>query len=239
MEEIWTLVTGGAKRLGAGICLALAEKRMPILVHYNTSALEAQKVAAECRAFGVSAEVIQGDFSTSEGVDLFVKQCLRRFPLVGNLINNVGNYLVKSAAETSPEEWNTLFQTNLNAPFALSHGLLSGIRNNRGSIINIGVVGAGRMAADTYSTAYLTSKTALWMLTKSLAKELAPALVRVNMVSPGYIENATDLPEDIFSIPMHRPATVSEIARVVAFLMDEKSNYITGQNIEIGGGVRL
>ncbi len=239
MEKSWTLVTGGAKGLGAAICLALAEKGLPILVHFRNSEQDAKNVTAACRAFGISAESIQGDFSSPDNVTAFILRCRERYPSIGNLVNNAGSYLVKSAAETSMEEWNDIFQTNLHAPFALSRAFLPALRETRGSIVNIGVAGAGRLAADTYSTAYLAAKTGLWMLTKSLAKELAPEQVRVNMVSPGYMENTIDLPSNAKALPMGRPAALGEVARVVAFLADEQSSYITGQNIEISGAVRL
>ena len=79
----------------------------------------------------------------------------------------------------------------------------------------------------------------MWLLTKSLAAELAKSSVRVNMVSPGYIENAVDLPENTDKLPMKRPATLDELTRVIAFLLDDQSNYITGQNIDVAGGLLL
>lgn len=235
----WTLITGGAKGLGAGLCVELARKGMPILVHYNSSHFEALQVVEICRSHSVSAECIQGDFSTVESVEIFIQRCHDKYPSIKNLINNVGNYVIKSAANTSSQEWNALFQTNLHAPFALCRALLPSIIQNQGSIINIGVVGAGNVTADTSSTAYRITKMGLYMLTKSLAKELASHGVRVNMVSPGHLENSVDLPADLKLLPMQRPASIGEVARVVAFLLDEDARYITGQNIEVAGGVRL
>lgn len=237
--KAWTLVTGGAKRLGAELCVGLAKERLPILLHYKTSAEEARHVVEECRTYGVEAHSIQGDFSSLEGTHAFIQNCLEKYPSIKNLINNVGNYLVKSAADTSPEEWNALFQTNLHAPFALSTAFIPSLIQHQGSIINIGMVGVNHMAADTYCTAYRMAKMALNMLTKSLAKELAPQNVRVNMVSPGFLENSVDLPKNVTRLPMHRTASLNEVVRVVSFLLQDDSSYITGQNIEVGGGVLL
>lgn len=234
----WTLITGGAKRLGAALCLELAKRGFSILVHYCKSEDEALKVANECRNLGVAAEIIQGDFSSQAATHQFIHSCLTRFADIENLINNVGNYLIKSAANTSSDEWNSLFQTNLHAPFALSQAFLPALIKNRGSIINIGIAGVANHTADTKYSAYRISKGALWLLTKSLAKELAPKDVCVNMVSPGYLENAIDLP-DTFDLPMRRPAALQEVTRVVAFLLEKESHYITGQNIEVSGGIRL
>lgn len=235
----WTLVTGGGKRLGREISLALARNGMPVLVHYRESVDEASDVVKACRGFGVAAEAVRGDFSTPESTLHFAQECRRKYPTIKNIINNVGNYLVKSGVSTSPAEWNALFQTNVNAPFALCHELLPGIAEAKGSIVNIGVVGASNIHADVKRTAYMATKMTLWMLTKSLARELAPAGVRVNMVSPGYLENAVDLPKEAAAIPAGRPASFADVTRALLFLLQDESGYITGQNIEIGGGIGL
>ncbi len=235
----WTLVTGGAKRLGAEICQALAQKGYSIVVHYYHSQAEALEVVRRCRDWGVQAASIQGDFSSLEMTLDFVQRYTSQFSETENLINNVGNYLIKSALHTNMAEWNSLFQVNLHAPFILTKGLISSIRHYKGQIINIGFSQIKDVHADTYSTAYNITKLSLWMLTRSLARELAPDGVRVNMVSPGYLDIAIDLPQDFSRLPMRRPAQCWEISHVIAFLLDPKSAYITGQNIEVAGGIGL
>lgn len=232
----WTLVTGGGKRLGREICLALAKHGMPVVVHYRTSSEEAADVAEACRSCGVAAESIQGDFSTPELTLHFAEECRKRFPTIKNLINNVGNYLVKSGVQTSPDEWNALFQANVHAPFALCHALLPGIIEAKGNIVNIGVVGATNIHADVKRTAYMATKMALWMVTKSLARELAPVGVRVNMVSPGYLENAVDLP---LKMSVGGAVALEDATRALMFLLQDDNGCITGQNIEVGGGIGL
>lgn len=235
----WTLVTGGAKGLGAACCRALAAEGYAIAVHYHKSQREADEVVKECLKQGVRAESIQGDFSTTQSTETFLQDYLKRFPSTETLINNVGNYLIKSALETTIENWISLFQTNLHASFALMKALTPTLIKNKGNIINIGIAGIETFRADTYSTAYTTTKAGLWMLTKSIAKELAAEGVRVNMVSPGYLSNAVDLPDDPKKLPMQRAATLEEVVKVIAFLLDKKNSYVTGQNIEVAGGVRL
>ena len=95
------------------------------------------------------------------------------------------------------------------------------------------------LRADVNATAYTITKLGLWMLTRSLAKELAPSQVRVNMVSPGYLDISVDLPEDVSKLPMGRSGTTKEVANIIALLLDKQSSYITGQNIEVAGAVRL
>lgn len=234
----WTLITGGAKGIGAGICKGLAQRGYHPLIHYNTGKTEAEKLAKECESFGVKAEVIQGDFSSRESTQNFIDACLNQYPEVCNLINNVGNVLYRSTLETATDEWHALFQPNLHAPFELCKAYSPSLKRARGSIINLGIAGIDTLKLATIASAYMITKTGLLMLTRFLAKELAPDHVRVNMVSPGIIENSKDLPSFI-SLPMERKGTIEEVVNVIAFLLDPQNNYITGQNIEIAGGIGL
>lgn len=235
----WTLVTGGGKRLGAAICRLLAFHGYDIVVHYRSSQREAWKVVEDCRALGVKAESIQGDFSTPESTQVFIREYISQFHQTETVINNVGNYLILPGSETKMKAWEDLFQTNFFAPLALIQALLPSIKNAKGNIVNIGTTGLENRRADTYATAYMMSKMNLWMLTKSLARELAPFQVRVNMVSPGFLDISVDQPKSFDSIPMKRMGKADEVARVVRFLIDKESRYITGQNIEVAGAVGL
>lgn len=235
----WTLVTGGAKRLGAEICRKLAFQKHNVVIHYRHSENQAKALAIELQQLGVNAEIIQGDFSTSESTLAFANRYLKQFPNTQNLINNVGDYFIGSGLQTPIEKWMELFQNNLHTPLVLIQALSNTLKRTQGNIVNIGVVGILNVRADVYSTAYSCAKTGLWMLTKSLAVEFAPHQVKVNMVSPGYLDISVDLPKEINKIPMQRLAESWEVAEVVAFLLAEDASYITGQNIEIAGGVRL
>jgi NAD(P)-dependent dehydrogenase (short-subunit alcohol dehydrogenase family) len=235
----WALVTGGAKRLGAEICLKLADEGYNVVVHYNRSEIEAVALADQCRKKGVLAETLHGDFDSLVSTLDFAHRYINKFSDTRILINNVGNYLVKSASKTDYEEWYSIFQSNLHAPFVLIHQLLDPLKHNKGCIINLGIAGLTNLRADKYSTCYSCAKTALWVLTKSLALEFAPYQVRVNMVSPGYLDISEDLPADLSKLPMARTASSAEVTEVIAFLLSDKNAYITGQNIEVAGGVRL
>lgn len=235
----WTLVTGGAKRLGAHICRALAQEGHSIIVHYNTSKQEASEVVAECRKLGANAELLQGNFSQREDLEAFADECLKRFGSIKYLVNNVGNFLIRSALETDFDSWQNLFQVNLHAPFVLTKRLMPSVIANSGSVVNIGYAGLEGVRGDVYCTAYTLTKTALWLLTKSLAKEVAPSQVSINMVSPGKLDIWDDLPHYSLNLPMQRPGTCDEVATVVAFLLKEENRYITGQNIDVAGGVKL
>lgn len=217
------------------MCVALAEQGHDVAVHYNHSRDEALEVAAACQTHGVHAAAIQGDFSSVENVKKFAADYREQFPDTAILINNVGNYLIGSALETSVEDWLNLFQVNLHTPFILTQFLSGLVIINKGQIINIGASGLKRHSAHRYSAAYTLAKEGLWGLTLALARELAPQGVRVNMVSPGQLDNSIDS----YEIPMKRPAHCWEVCRVVNFLLDPASAYITGQNIEVAGGLGL
>jgi len=235
----WTLVTGGAKNLGATIAIELARLGYNIVIHYRSSYLEAQHVVSQCSQYGVNASMIQGDFSSWESTQEFIQRYKEQFSDTSHLINNVGNYLIASSLNTTVQQWYDLFQTNLHTPYLLTKALLPSIKERKGSIINIGVVGLNSWKADTYSTVYTLAKAGLLTLTRSLARELASEGVRVNMVSPGHLEKSIDLPQDLTKIPMQRPGKYSEVADLIAYLLSNKAQYITGQNIEIAGGTRL
>lgn len=232
------LVTGGAKGLGAAISLALAAKGMDLLIHYNQSQKAAQKVAEKCSQYGIKAEILQGDFSTVEGVLLFTQKYKQKIKETYALINNVGNYLLKNTLETSRSEWFDLFQTNLHTPFLLIQELVPLLIASQGIIINIGMAGIQNIKTVYPSGVYSLTKSGLWVLTRLLAKELAEKKVRVNMVSPGFLENSIET-IDPHSLPMKRSGTLEETARIVAFLVDKESEYITGQNIEVAGAYGL
>lgn len=235
----WTLVTGGAKRLGADICLALAREGYNIVVHYHRSQKEAMEVVEQCKLEGVQADAIQGDFSTTELAVDFIQRYRKRFEETENIVHNVGNYLIRPLMATTLEEWQSLLQTNLTVPFLLNKELMETLIRFQGSIIHVGVTGLQSLRANVDTGAYKLTKAALLMLTRSLAKEMASQGVRVNMVSPGYLDIAVDLPQDLNALPMHRAAQCGEISQVIAFLLDRRNSYITGQNIEVAGAVGL
>lgn len=227
------LITGGAKGFGAEICRRLASDGHDIVVHYRHSEAEALQVISECKGLGVKAEAIQGDFSSIESLEIFIKSFLSRFSHSKGLVNNVGNYLIASSSETEDKEWLDLFQTNFFTPVYLIRALLPALKETKGSVVNIGT--SGLSGVYVKATAYASTKAALWFYTRSLAKELAPFHVTVNMVSPGFLETSLDL-EEAPRLPMGRPATLKEASDAVAFFFEEQHHYITGQNLEVAGG---
>lgn len=232
----WILVTGAAKRLGREIALDLAKHQHDVVIHYNKSKEEAKETLRLCQSFGVKAEMIQGDFNF---LSSFIDNYLKKYPETKGLINNVGSFHTGLLSETSQHTWSELLQTNLEAPFLLTKALLPTLKRNQGKVINIGTVGLHSQRGNTMCPAYAVIKSSLWHLTLSLAKELVPFGVTVNMVSPGVLDFSCDLKDTYSLLPSKNPISSYEVARIVTFLIDEKSKNITGQNIEISGGFGL
>ncbi|HEY2811318.1 MAG TPA: SDR family oxidoreductase [Rhabdochlamydiaceae bacterium] len=235
----WNLVTGGALRLGAEICRALAKKGKNVVIHFRKSEREAKQLQEELIGYGVVAEILMGDFSTEENTKAFLASYRDRFAQTEGLVNNVGNYALGPASTISSHELTLLLQVNTIAPLMLIQGVLSALKNLKGSVVNIGMAGTSHAMANIHATAYNMTKLSLTMLTKSLAKELAPFSISVNMVSPGYLEDSVDYPSHAQTIPAGRLAQFQEVAQAVVFFMSKESAYITGQNLEVAGGVRL
>lgn len=235
----WALVTGSGKKLGRAIATMLASKGYSVVVHYHEDSEAAEETANLCRRFSVQAETLRGDFFTAEGVADFIRRYLEKFATTAVLVNNIGHYLIESILTTSGEDWYRLFQINLHAPFFLIKALMPSLQKMSGSIFNIGMVGVHAIHADLHSSLYILTKTALWGLTKSLAAEVAPVGVRVNMLSPGYLNESVEMPPDIDQLLMHRLGKFQEVADLIAYLLSEQGAYITGQNIEVAGGIRL
>jgi len=234
----WVLITGGAQKLGRALALALA-KEHPIAIQYCESGQEAEELQRLIQASGGRSEIIFGDFSTQKGVEDFLISYQKRCGRTKALLNNASAYLFGSFLTTPFPLAEELWQCNFLAPLLLARALAPFLAAEKGCIVNLGVAGIFKALADTRTSFYTLSKLSLWMLTQSLAKELAAQNIRVNMVSPGYLTGSVDAPGSLEQIPMKRLGNYEEVASIVAFLLDPKNSYITGQNIEVAGGVRL
>lgn len=229
------LVTGAARGLGAQIVQVLAQAGHDVLIHYRESRQQAEKLAQTCKERGVQANIQQGDFSSKTGIEAFIRNVLADFPHIKGVVNNVGEYLIEPLAKTSPNAWERLFNANFFAPVFLIQALLPTLIEQRASIVNVGVAGLKKGISE--SAAYATTKSALLFYTVSLAKQLAGS-IRINMVSPGFMENSIDF-EHPEKLPLKRAATLDEVAQLIALFFDSKTKYVTGQNIEISGGIGL
>jgi NAD(P)-dependent dehydrogenase (short-subunit alcohol dehydrogenase family) len=229
------LITGAAKNVGAYLAEKLCEIGYHVILHYNLSSYEAREIFTKCRKKGYQLDVIQGDFSTHQYINKFLDQLREKTQNLDAFIHNVGDFYVGSFLNTPYEVWNKLIQTNLTASFILLKELVPFLLDQKGHIICMGFAGLNGNRADTYASAYSLTKQALLFMVKSFAKEVLSKDLKVNMISPGYLEKSVVMPKS--ELPMKRVGKFEDIFQTVKFLLNQ--NYITGQNIEVAGGVRL
>ncbi len=235
------LVTGAARRTGRGLALALARAGADVVVHYGQSRQDAESAVAEITALGRRGFAIGADLSRPGQAEALIEASLTQAGRLDVLVNNVGNYPLGEPLGLPPDQFRATLETNLTAPYALIRAALPALAaSGVGQVINLGYAGVEHMIANTRAMAYQISKAGLLVLTRSLAQALGPQGVRVNMVSPGHIDNSVDLPADIAShVPLGRPARIDDIAGALLFLLSPAGAYITGANIEVAGGYRL
>lgn len=232
------LVTGSCVRTGRAIALRLAEEGYRVVVHGKPDSQEAASaVAAQCRKAGGEAAIALADLSTEAGCRILADSIPEG--TLDLVVHNVGIYPTGPLLGTDPGTWDRTLRTNLDAPFHLTRMLVERMPPGSG-IVAIGYVGAGRVLGSLRTGAYSVSKTGLLVLVRCLALELGPKGIRVNMVSPGQLENSVDLPEDISRrVPLGRPGTTGDVAETVAWLASDRAGYVTGQEIEVAGGLML
>jgi len=231
------LVTGGARRLGAQLCLRLAQAGWDLVVNYLSSEEAAGKLVNQLRGLGAQARAIQTDISSSSDVATMFASVLATEGRLDLLVNNVGNYEPKPLTELTASDWDSCIATNLSGAFYCCREATALLQASGGQIVNLGYAGVDALVGNPDATAYQVSKTGLLVLTKSLAAALAPK-VRANMLSPGQLENSIDLPEDLeATLPIGRAGRLEEVADALLWLVE--ANYVTGVNIDVAGGYRL
>ena len=235
------LVTGAAKRTGRGLALALARAGADVVVHYGRSRQDADSAVAEIAALGRRGFAVSADLARPGEAERLIETALERAGRLDVLVNNVGNYPLGDPLGLTPDAFRATLETNLTAPYALIRSARPALAaSGAGHVINLGYAGVEHLVANTRAMAYQISKAGLLVLTRSLAQALGPEGIRVNMISPGHIDNSVDLPADIQNhVPLGRPARVDDIAGALLFLLSPAGAYITGANIEVAGGYRL
>jgi len=232
------LVTGAAKRLGRAVALRLAEEGADVVVHYRSSAADARTAVAEIEKFGRRGHAIAADLTRVADIKRLFDEAAKQFGRLDILVNCAANFLPSSIISTTEEVWDASLDSNLKAPFFCAQAAAPLLRRTRGTIINFADTG-GLLGWPGY-IAHSVSKAGVVMLTKVLAKALAPE-VRVNAIAPGTITMPGDPPEweaDFIKLaPLRRTGAPPEVADAVLFLA--QSNFITGQVLVVDGGRTL
>jgi pteridine reductase len=232
------LVTGSAKRLGRATALRLAEQGCSVTIHFNNSRTEAESAVAEIETLGGKAIAVQTDLTQVSGIRNLVQTTAHEFGRIDILVNCAANFLHASMTSTTEQIWDAALDTNLKAPFFLAQAAAPYLRRSRGCIVNFADIG-GIMGWPGYIS-HSVSKAGVIMLSKTLAKELAPE-IRVNAIAPGTITMPGDPPEWESDYrqraPLNRTGTPADVTDTVLFLV--QSTFITGQVLIVDGGRTL
>ena len=233
------LVTGSSKRVGRQLILALSEAGYDVWIHYHTSKQAATELASMIRKQHRIAHCLEGDIRKKEDVQNMVQRIQECSGRLDVLINNIGEYNCGPLLTYSVEDFESTIQSNLMGSFYMIHYALPLLQEGA-SIVNLGYSGISSLVAHPNNTAYSISKLGLLSLTKSYAHELGHKKIRVNMISPGQLDNSVDLPQNFDQqVPLGRAGTVHDISNLVLFLISEAASYITGQNIDVAGGYMM
>lgn len=232
------LVTGSGKRLGRDVALRLAAEGADVVVHYRSSATEAQNAVTEIEKLGRRARAIAADLTSVAEIKRLFDETAKEFGRLDILVNCAANFLPSSIISTTEEIWDASVDANLKAAFFCAQAAAPLLRRTKGTIINFADTG-GLVGWPGY-IAHSVSKAGVVMLTKVLAKALAPE-VRVNAIAPGTITMQGDPPEwerDFVKLaPLRRTGAPADISEAVMFLI--YSGFITGQVVAVDGGRTL
>jgi len=234
------LITGGARRLGKAIALAAADAGAQVALTYLSSVSQARHTLEEVNKRGGNGLIVPCDVRKEESVALAVGKVAETFGRLDVLVNNAGMFAAARFEEITVQEWDDVFAANVRGPFLMSKHCAPLLRKNSGRIIHMGSLGGLRPWAD--HAHYCSSKAALHMLTKVMAKALAPEIA-VNAVAPGMIDlgekaAAAFMRRMAKQTPMRRNGTGKEIAAAVMFFATAP-HFITGQILAVDGGIGL
>jgi len=234
------LVTGAAKRLGRAIALAAADNGADVAITYHQSSSQARSVTGELARRGVEALAIRCDVTDETNVRETVEEVSSVLGGIDVLVNNAANYEDVEFEKLTVQQWDAIFASNARGPFLVSREALPHLRKRRGRIVNMGSLGGLRPWATHVH--YCSSKAALHMLTKCMAKALAPEIA-VNAVAPGVVDlgeqsAAAFMKRMAKQTPMQRNGRAADIVAAVMFFATAPS-FITGQVLAVDGGLGL
>ena len=236
------LVTGAARRIGAECVHHLHQAGMNIVLHYRNSSTEAERLAAELNQIRPdSVKLLRGDLIEIAAIPGLIKQTVAHWGRLDALINNASTFYPTPVGEITESDWDALIGPNLKAPLFLAQAAANALRQSQGCIVNIADIHAERPLKNY--PVYSIAKAGLVMLTKSLARELAPE-IRVNAVAPGAIlwpeapHHEAEHQDIINRTALKREGEPADVARTVEFLVNN-APYITGQIIAVDGGRTL
>lgn len=243
LEGKTAIITGASRGIGKAIALTLAKSGANVAINFSNNEKAALEVAKEAEKFGVKALAIKADVSKAHEVENFTNRVLNEFGSIDILVNNAGITKDNLLIRMSEEEFNRVMDVNLKGVFNFTKVVSRVmIKKRAGKIINVSsVVG---ITGNAGQSNYAAAKAAVIGFTKSVAKELASRGINVNAVAPGFIETdmTAVLPDKIKEqmkniIPLNKPGKPEDVSNAILFLASRNSDYITGQVINIDGGM--
>lgn len=234
------LITGGAKGIGRGIALDLAARQWKIAFCYRTSEAEAKKTAQTITERGGQALAMCCDVADPVAAKSLVAQVEQEWGQIDVLINGAGPYHRINLFDETVEGWNEMFDGNLHPIFYLAQAVAPGMKARKaGRIINFSMANADQMEAQPDVTGHYIAKAGVLILTRTLAKLLAPYGITVNAISPGFIDSGSAPPQELATMIKRIPAgyigTIGDTIAAVRYLLSEEAQYVNGANIQISG----
>ncbi len=243
------IVTAGSRGIGAASVLALARAGADVCINYRSDEASAEAVAAEVRAMGRKALVVQADAADSAAVSAMVARAQRELGRLDIVVSNAGAGTRVPMHELTDEEYRRVFDINVKGFVALTRAALPAMRAARaGRIIAVSsIVGRSGKAFMSPSPTYAGAKAALIGYVRGLAREVGPLGITVNAVCPGWVDWGTKhaaAPEAVRAsaieqIPLGRTGTAEDVANAVAFLASDKASYLTGVSLDVNGGLYM
>jgi 3-oxoacyl-[acyl-carrier protein] reductase len=239
------VVTGGTRGIGRGIALGLAREGARIALVYRANKAAAQMALRELQAVGADCVAVETNVAEPARAEQLIKTVADRYGRIDVLVNNVGDFRWGTLAESSVEEWKSIFDSNVTTVFYMCRAAIPMMRKGRwGRIINMGAVGAERAFGQAKISAYAAAKAAVVAMSRSLALEEAKKGITVNVVNPSSIDEKDLTLEEARKLkdaryPIGRPPTVDDVAAAVSFFASEEAEYVTGQVVNVSGGWML
>ena len=235
------LITGGGRGLGRALALRLAERGWNVAICYRKSQQEAEEVLQKIVATGAQGRAERCDVSDAHAAVSWARKVEGEWGRIDALINGAGPYHRVPFFEETPEGWHEMFDNNLHPIFYLAQAVAPGMRARRwGRIINFSMANADHMQGQPFVTAHYIAKAGVLILTRTLAKILAPEGITVNCISPGFIDSGSAPAEELQKMAKNIPAgyigSVEDVAAVGCFLLSEEARYLNGANIQVSGG---